>query len=316
MSDSPRVTPGPLSVARRSSPPARQIRSGADLVELGERLYTRLFGVALAMVLGGVVISIGLSLADPATRGEVPRACLLAVPLSIVVVLALRSLAVAYRLLRSNAWTQLIPAAIGALLSFTDANPPFWFASMAAILVTTVLAGSVRVTMLAGAANIACYAADLALHAESLTPQDDLTYPTAMAGFFTNGLLAAAFIGWLARFVLTLHRFQADAYQPQSPMRVHARPSARGGAAASRPGPQTAPTVKRRHGHALTARQLEVALLVRDGLHYAEIAACLAISRGQVENLIGQAKRRVGAKTTSELIAMLVQDRLVPIPLS
>ena len=64
----------------------------------------------------------------------------------------------------------------------------------------------------------------------------------------------------------------------------------------------------------LTARQLEEAFLVRDGLHQDEIAACLSISRRQVERLLQQARERSGAATTSELVAMLVRSQFVPPP--
>jgi hypothetical protein len=56
-------------------------------------------------------------------------------------------------------------------------------------------------------------------------------------------------------------------------------------------------------------------LLVRDGLHHDEIASCLSVSRRQVERLVEQARSRVGAATTSELVGTLVDGRLVPAPL-
>ncbi len=49
-----------------------------------------------------------------------------------------------------------------------------------------------------------------------------------------------------------------------------------------------------------------MALLVRDGLNQSEAAACLGISRRQVERLLGEARARAGAATTSHLMAMLV----------
>ncbi len=62
----------------------------------------------------------------------------------------------------------------------------------------------------------------------------------------------------------------------------------------------------------LTPRQLEAALLIRDGLNQAETAASLGISRRQVERLLAEARERAGAATTSQLVAMLVQAGLVP----
>lgn len=60
----------------------------------------------------------------------------------------------------------------------------------------------------------------------------------------------------------------------------------------------------------LTARQLEVTLLLRGGLRYAEIADRLGITPRQVARLAGQARERVSAGTSSHLVAMLAQGRL------
>ena len=60
----------------------------------------------------------------------------------------------------------------------------------------------------------------------------------------------------------------------------------------------------------MTARQLQVTLLLRDGLRQTEIASCLGISVRQVERLLGAARERVGAITTNELVAMLASGAL------
>ena len=65
-------------------------------------------------------------------------------------------------------------------------------------------------------------------------------------------------------------------------------------------------------GSPLTPRQLQVALLIRDGLNQSEAAASLGISRRQVERLLGEARERAGASTTSHLVAMLVHAGLAP----
>ena len=64
------------------------------------------------------------------------------------------------------------------------------------------------------------------------------------------------------------------------------------------------------NGSRLTARQLEVALLLRGGLRYAEIAERLGITPRQVARLAGQARERASAGTSSHLVAMLAQGRL------
>jgi DNA-binding CsgD family transcriptional regulator len=64
---------------------------------------------------------------------------------------------------------------------------------------------------------------------------------------------------------------------------------------------------RQNNGSRLTARQLEVALLLRGGLRYAEIAERLGITPRQVAR---QARERASAGTSSHLVAMLAQGRL------
>jgi DNA-binding CsgD family transcriptional regulator len=116
-----------------------------------------------------------------------------------------------------------------------------------------------------------------------------------------------------ARFVLNLHRLEQEQHHEERlpPVRVEnlaPRPPTR----ATR---FTAPR-RRLNGDTraslLTSRQLEVALLARDGLREGEIAACLGISVRQVERLLHDARERAGAATTSELVVLLVTGRLAP----
>jgi DNA-binding CsgD family transcriptional regulator len=71
------------------------------------------------------------------------------------------------------------------------------------------------------------------------------------------------------------------------------------------------PLARRPQCSRLTVRQLEVALLARDGLLQAEIAEALAISVTQVERHLRQARERVGAATVGELLAVLVADGVI-----
>jgi DNA-binding CsgD family transcriptional regulator len=73
-----------------------------------------------------------------------------------------------------------------------------------------------------------------------------------------------------------------------------------------------AATPSRARSSMLTVRQLEAALLARDGLKQPEIAACMGISPRQVERLLADARERAGAGTTSHLVAMVITDGLAP----
>ena len=64
----------------------------------------------------------------------------------------------------------------------------------------------------------------------------------------------------------------------------------------------------------LTARQLQVVALLADGLRYREIAACLSISKRQVQRHVVQAAARLGVHSAYELAAIAVSEGMVPNP--
>lgn len=65
-------------------------------------------------------------------------------------------------------------------------------------------------------------------------------------------------------------------------------------------------------GGALTARQMEITLMLGQGLRQVEIATRLGISQRQVSRLAAQARDRATATTSSHLVALLAQGRLQP----
>jgi DNA-binding CsgD family transcriptional regulator len=118
-----------------------------------------------------------------------------------------------------------------------------------------------------------------------------------------------------ARFVLRMHQLECAMNETQPPARLVPNLARR---ASARRGPTTGPASPRsgaeqpRVSAVLTARQLEAVLLARDGLRQRDIAACLGVSERQVERLMHEARKRAGAATTSQLIAALIRERLVP----
>ncbi len=61
----------------------------------------------------------------------------------------------------------------------------------------------------------------------------------------------------------------------------------------------------------LSARQLEVVLLCAEGLDHSEIAACLEIGAQQVRKHLRLARERTGSATTAQLIAWSIRNGLV-----
>lgn len=285
-----------------TAPSACLIRSGADLVEVTEALYLQLFSVGLCSVIVGAALDLLDAAIDPRTPHPTV-VVVLSLALCAAVAVALRCPTQVYRRLRSSEVSQAVPGLAGAALLLLGPYGPMWFAAMAMILVTAVLS-SLRVTLLTAVSATAMYVARTIIPGADLFPSLDRF--AAAFSLLVVGLGGHATIQWMAGFVLRLHSFQFEA-EPVAPRRVSARVVAEASPTAR---PTRSP--RRPSANRLTARQLEVAVLLRDGLRHSEIAECLSISARQVERHVREARERVGARTASELVAMLVRNGLVP----
>lgn len=282
------------------------VRSGADLVELVERLYLRLFGISLGLVVGASGLSVIFAVLQPTNwhRGATAGAAAASAAAAFIV---LRGGAGPYFWLRRQAWGPILPGALGGLtLLLGGPGGALWFVALAGIGVTSVLA-SPRQTMAVAVCGTGCYILGTVLPGGSLVSAHDPSRLAAAGGLALDGLLCLAVVDSLARFVLRLYRFELEASG------WHPRPVFVGdvGGSARRP-EQRVVRLLPRGSSRLTARQLEVVVLLRDGLRQDEIAVCLSISARQVERLVAEARRRVDAKTTAELVASLVRGGLVP----
>lgn len=76
--------------------------------------------------------------------------------------------------------------------------------------------------------------------------------------------------------------------------------------------PHTEPT--QTESPRLTSRQIQVIMLVCEGLRHAEIAACLGIGPQQVRRHLREARRRTGSGSTPALIAWAQASGLTPSP--
>ena len=287
------------------------IERGADLVHLAEDLGLRLFKLTLALVCIASVVMIPLGYSDSREHVGVLSYLFVAGAL-LAAAAALRNPRPLYRWLRYNRARALAPAALGAVLVLADApySPSWWIAMGLMFVVAAVSSASVTV---AGSVLVAAaFVGGTLMRGSPLVPASDTGYLAEAVALVINPLVARAVAETFTRFILRLHQLERDlADAPQKPLRVDA----------VRDEPLrsvTASHAKRRGRHRrspttrLTARQLEAALLLRDGLRHGEIALCLDISPRQVERLVEQARGRVGAATTSELVAMLVDGRVAP----
>ena len=213
--------------------------------------------------------------------------------------------------MRSHTALQLAPAALGALAVLVDGpeSECWWFALPLLWVVATL--SSTPLAFAAAVATAAAFVTGTLLGGQALATAGDLGALPATFALLAYTLLGRVLVDGFAGLVLGRHRL-AGSSAPPPPVRVPAFACA---PAAASPPPATSSTsgpARRRPRPAsrLTARQLEVTLLLRDGLRQTEIAACLGISVRQVERLLLAARERVDAATTTQLVAMLAAGTL------
>jgi DNA-binding CsgD family transcriptional regulator len=290
------------------------VRRGADLVHVVEGLYVRLFVLTLVLLALGSGWSVWARLAD-AQRGQLVLTVAFA---ALGVVTALAGIVLrrrAYRWLRYNRARQSLPGVVAVVILLADGphSATWWMAF--ALLFVMASVSSTSLTLLAALFAAGAYIGGTLIYGSALIYHGDMSNLVGAAMLVVDALVARAVTEVFGSYVLHLHRLETQiAEAPVAP------PIKVANLAGSPAEPQREPapsrSARRRAlnsgGSRLTARQLEVALLIRDGLHAYEIANCLAISQRQVERLSEQARTRVGAATTSELVAMLVRGRLLP----
>lgn len=306
----PELQPTPSTLS--SSTASRTlIRRGADLVYLTEELYLRLFILTLLLTVIGGALSVWF-----AVIGSHTSLLLTSVIAAVALAFAVLGLArprPSYRWLRRGQLRQLSPAAFAILVVLCNGpDSPSWWVALPLLWVIAAVS-STTLSVLAATVTAGAYLAGTALGGEPLVHNGDAEILGAAVALPGNILIGRLVAEVFARFVLRLHQLerQAEAPPPPRPVRVTTGSVITAHAAVSRPTP--ASTQKHhRPLTRLTSRELEVLLLVRDGLLQAEIALALSISTRQVERLLASARSRTGAATTSQLVAKLVTEQLSP----
>jgi DNA-binding CsgD family transcriptional regulator len=281
-------------------------------VHLAEELYVRIFCVGCALVIAGCGLALCFATLDRGAPG--PTTALFVTAAAIFAVAGLAHPRQLYRRLRSRGALQLTPAALGALAVLLDGpeSECWWIALPLPWIVATL--GSAPLAIGAATVTAVAWLAGTTLGGQALITPGDLGVLPAAAALPTYTLVACVLIDGFAGLVLQhrAHVLQINRQTPP-PLRV---PNLAPPPATSPPSTAPPRQVRTRQQPAsrLTARQLEVTLLLRDGLHQTEVAACLAISTRQVERLLAAARQRVDAATTTQLVAMLASGALAPAP--
>jgi DNA-binding CsgD family transcriptional regulator len=281
------------------------LRWGGDLVYLLEELSVRLFALTMLLTIAGCGLSIVVGvLADGATR-----ALLTSIFAATGLVVAGTGLAwpqATYRRLRCTTSRELAPAGLAmAMVLVNGPDSPSWWVALPLLWAVATVSSTVR-TVTASVATALAYLAGTLLGGEPLIDHGNAVILTSAVALIANTLLGRLLVEAFASFVLRMHA-QAPAAAPRP---VHADVQPTPAAPGSSNPMRQAVRPQRDRTSRLTARQLEVASLTRDGLRRGEIAVCLGISPRQVERLLHDACERVGAANATELVAMLVTGAL------
>jgi DNA-binding CsgD family transcriptional regulator len=293
-----------LTERERALAPARL---GAEFVHLAEELYVRLARVGFAILLVGCGLALLFATLEHGAPGFATS--LFVGVAALLGVAGIARTARVYLWLRSRRLLEIAPAALGAVAVLLDGpdSPCWWIALpllwiVAAVSSTSLAVGAAVVTAVA-------FLAGTLMGGQALMGPQDIGVLPAAVGLPAYTLIGRVLVDGFAALVLGRHRFIAEEQDNPGPLRVANLDPAVVAETAREPSRPAAPQ-SRRSASRLTARQLEVTLLLRDGLRQTEIAACLGISVRQVERLIGAARERAGAATTSELVAMLAGGAL------
>lgn len=287
--------------------------SGAELVALAEGFFYRAFAGALVFVgLASAGALVLLPVRDSASPVHLttPTVLLTAV-LMVLAPLASRRARVLYRAVRLQPRLELVAVLIAAALLAYPLRSELWWPSCALLMLVAIVAPLRRTWVYC----VLVLGANLAGHA--LT--GDLSETPAVSiiglwiGFGFWATTAAVFTDRIAAHLLRLDVDRSLLEPPRRVTIVEDEPSEDEGEE-----PDTRarllPAARREAGRLqrLTARQLEVVALLADGLRYDDVAACLSISRRQVQRHVAQAIERLGVRNANELIAVAVATGLVP----
>jgi DNA-binding CsgD family transcriptional regulator len=338
LADAPPLPAVGEGVREPGRPAERVITRAAELVVLAEELYLRLFILALVLVLVCALVSIWFAAGSTA-----PLAVTLpfSIGAAVFAVSGLRRPRRVYAWLRYSTWHQLAPAVLGAIAMVpTGPDSPLWWPALGLVILLTAIS-SMWLSLLGAVLSAAGYVAGTVIGGAAIIRGGEAGILAGAVGFVAYTLVGCFVCDAFARFVLGFERHERHDAGRAEPRRVpsvvlgdppdgpvqpappvaSAEPAPP--AASVEPGAPVAapPSAVHRTPNArpagearspLTPRQLEVALLIRDGLNQSEAAAGLGISRRQVERLLGEARARAGASTTSHLVAMLVAGGEAP----
>ncbi len=279
----------------------------AELVDVSERLYRRIFAVGLWLAAALCAFAAVSSLLQPTGESQLRGLIVCALCAAGCCAAALRP-ALVYTALRRHPGLLLIAGSlVGFGAWFVGPDNFQLFLPIIAVLSVPGIATPWRVVAAAGVL------AGLGLAAPQLLDGDgNLAGPIVL---LVPPLLLWLIVDRIAVFALRLHEMLStvDGGPVTAPSGGASSASATAGQPET-PEPRglPMPRVIQVDGVRLTARQLQVILLCAEGLRHEEIGACLGIGAVQVGRHLKSACRRVDVATDAELVTWATRRGLIP----
>ena len=293
-------------LAVRADGPTPVFARPAELVDVSERLFRRIFAAGLWVAAVLSAFAAATSLLHPTAQDQL-RGVIVCTGYTALCVGAAAFPGPAYEALRRYPWLLLVAAMLlGAGAWWAGPNNFQLFLPIIAVLGVPGIATPRRIVALGGVIAAAGLAAPHLAHGDG-----NLGGPIAV---LVPPLLFWLIVDRIAGFALRLHGAlgphaapsgaDADADEPDE------TPSPPPDEADPRELP--APRVIDVDAVRLTSRQLQVILLACEGLRAAEIGSCLGISPTLVRRHLHNARQRTGSATTPQLVAWAQRAGLVP----
>lgn len=277
---------------------------GRALVRVSERFYAGELRVTLALIVIAAAVAAGVGALGALGSGSWISVAL-ALLVAVFAVVAVPRAEALYTAMRAQPLLGLLPAGmVGALLAIDGGLDSPLYIPAQAVPVMAALTGSIALAVGASGVMGFLYLAGVAASGRPLSGEDQFLVAASVLGFLAWAGLFGYFAHALTAFVMRLPMIVTPETLPRDPKSV--RVGARVVSDARRPREEPAELPFR-----LTARQLQVAVLVAEGMTSAEIARELGIATATVDRHVTAAMRRAGAASRSHLAALVSASGLV-----